>query len=178
MPALHRARRASAAEKVLEQVRSRDRDLQKNIGGFSPRTSWIQYPSGSPSLSGNTPGIITTPSTPQDSPTITESRRYSIMSPLTHEPPNSPVINKVPLPPRPRLSRSPSAPVLQNGQNATTVTIPPFPPELLPLLDGEHHTDELAVRFGAGWPLLQQWLVAIGGGNGDGDLGRVSIIYR
>ncbi|KIM62127.1 hypothetical protein SCLCIDRAFT_120438 [Scleroderma citrinum Foug A] len=52
------------------------------------------------------------------------------------------------------------------------------PPELMPLLDGEHHTDELATRFEAGWPLLQQWLVAIGGGKGNGDFGRVVIIYR
>jgi len=52
------------------------------------------------------------------------------------------------------------------------------PPELMPLLDGEHHSDELATRFEAGWPQLQQWLVAIGGGKGNGDFGRVVIIYR
>jgi hypothetical protein len=49
---------------------------------------------------------------------------------------------------------------------------------LLPLLDGEHHTDELATRFETGWPLLEQWLIAAGGGKGDGDFGRVLIIYR
>lgn len=56
----------------------------------------------------------------------------------------------------------------------------PPPPELLPLLDGDHHTDELCTRFEVGWPQLQQWLVTIGGGKGDGDedFGRVSIIYR
>jgi hypothetical protein len=54
----------------------------------------------------------------------------------------------------------------------------PYPPDLLPLLDGEHHTDELSTRFEAGWPLLEQWLVAAGGGKGDGDFGRVSIVYR
>lgn len=58
---------------------------------------------------------------------------------------------------------------------ASTVSVPP---ELLPLLDGEHHTDELATRFEAGWPLLEQWLIAVGGGKGDGDFGRVLIIYR
>ncbi|KAI4525029.1 nitrogen permease regulator 2 [Schizophyllum commune Loenen D] len=53
------------------------------------------------------------------------------------------------------------------------------PPELIPLLDGEHHTDELSVRFEAGWPLLQQWLAVAGGGTGeDGDFGRVCVIYR
>jgi len=46
--------------------------------------------------------------------------------------------------------------------------------ELLDLLDGEHHTDELAVRFEAGWPLLQEWLEMID----DGQTGRVLIIYR
>lgn len=60
----------------------------------------------------------------------------------------------------------------------TKTAVPPFPSELLPLLDGEHHTDELATRFQVGWPLLEQWLIAIGGGKGEGDFGRVLIIYR
>ncbi|KAF9469160.1 nitrogen permease regulator 2-domain-containing protein [Collybia nuda] len=55
---------------------------------------------------------------------------------------------------------------------------PAYPPELLELLDGEHHTDELAVRFEAGWPVLERWLAAAGGGASDGDLGRVCVIYR
>ncbi|KNZ78400.1 Nitrogen permease regulator 2 like protein [Termitomyces sp. J132] len=54
----------------------------------------------------------------------------------------------------------------------------PYPSDFLTLLDGEHHTDELAVRFEAGWPLLEQWLVHAGGGAGDGDFGKVCIIYR
>ena len=54
----------------------------------------------------------------------------------------------------------------------------PFPSDLLPLLDGEHHTDELATRFQVGWPLLEHWLIEIGGGKGEGDFGRVLIIYR
>ncbi len=53
-----------------------------------------------------------------------------------------------------------------------------IPPGLIPLLDGDRHTDELSVRFEVGWPLLEQWLIAIGGGKGDGDYGRVAIIYR
>ncbi|KIJ69264.1 hypothetical protein HYDPIDRAFT_24114 [Hydnomerulius pinastri MD-312] len=85
---------------------------------------------------------------------------------------------------RPRPSRSPSAPIVpqihtsfsQGSLQAPNVPAPP--PEMIPLLDGEHHTDELSTRFEAGWPLLQQWLVAIGGGKGDGEFGRVSIIYR
>lgn len=92
---------------------------------------------------------------------------------------------------RPRMTRSPSAPAI--SQRKTSIgaaslavmlnsTPPPsslmYPPELAGLLDGEHHTDGLATRFEAGWPLLERWLVAIGGGSGEGDFGRVVIIYR
>ncbi|KAF8559796.1 NPR2-domain-containing protein [Imleria badia] len=85
---------------------------------------------------------------------------------------------------RPRLSRSPSAPLVPqihtsfSQGSGQSLNVPAPPPELIPLLDGEHHTDELSTRFEAGWPLLQQWLAVIGGGGGDGDFGRVSIIYR
>ncbi|KAJ8598032.1 nitrogen permease regulator 2 [Rhizopogon salebrosus TDB-379] len=68
------------------------------------------------------------------------------------------------------LSTSPARP-------PGAANIPP-PPDLLPLLDGDHHTDELCTRFEVGWPQLQQWLVTVGGGKGDGDFGRVSVIYR
>ncbi|KAI0064562.1 nitrogen permease regulator 2 [Artomyces pyxidatus] len=53
-----------------------------------------------------------------------------------------------------------------------------YPEELLPLLDGEHHTDELCTRFEVGWPTLERWLVAAGGGTGSGDFGKVLVIYR
>lgn len=46
------------------------------------------------------------------------------------------------------------------------------------MLDGEHHADELSTEFEAGWPLLERWLTEAGGGSGDGDFGRVAIIYR
>ncbi|KAJ6502441.1 nitrogen permease regulator 2-domain-containing protein [Mycena sanguinolenta] len=178
-PITGRARRASAAEKVLEQLRSRD--IQKT--GGSPRTSWIHYTNESePGI-----GIIATTTTPQDTPVRTggsESRRQSL-SLFPANPPPSPVLAKATVtatltpPSRPRLSRSPSAPVPQvrNGVE-NWVTTPPYPKDLLPLLDGEHHTDELAVRFEAGWPLLEQWLLTIGGGDGPGDFGRVAMIYR
>lgn len=52
------------------------------------------------------------------------------------------------------------------------------PSELPDLLDGEHHTDELATKFEVGWPMLQKWLVAIGEGSEDGDFGRVVMVYR
>jgi hypothetical protein len=53
-----------------------------------------------------------------------------------------------------------------------------YPPALVPLLDGEHHTDELCCRFEVGWPTLERWLLAVGEGSGDGDFGKVLIIYR
>lgn len=47
------------------------------------------------------------------------------------------------------------------------------------MLDGEHHTDELCVKYEVGWPLLEQWLRTIGGGSDGGDdYGRVVIICR
>jgi hypothetical protein len=74
------------------------------------------------------------------------------------------------------LSNSPSQRNLAQGQ--LRVVAPVYPPDIESLLDGEHHTDELGTRFEAGWPLLEKWLVAVGGGKGDGDFGRVCIIYR
>ncbi|KIY53935.1 nitrogen permease regulator 2, partial [Fistulina hepatica ATCC 64428] len=50
-----------------------------------------------------------------------------------------------------------------------------WPPELKRLLDGEHHTDELSVKFEVSWPQLEQWLMEIGN---EDDVGGVSIIYR
>lgn len=53
-----------------------------------------------------------------------------------------------------------------------------YPPEFPKFLDGMHHTDELATHFEAGWPTIEKWLIALGGGQGNGDYGRVAIIYR
>lgn len=66
----------------------------------------------------------------------------------------------------------------QQQQGSSTVLSVSYPPELVELLDGEHHTDELCTRFEVGWPMMEQWLTAIGGGKGEGDLGKVLIIYR
>ncbi|KAJ7741526.1 NPR2-domain-containing protein [Mycena maculata] len=174
-----RTRRASAAEKVLEQLRNRD--IQQ-IGG-SPRTSWIHYTNESePGI-----GITATTTTPHGSPVPvraggSESRRQSL-SFFPANPPPSPILAKATVSAtltlsRPRLSRSPSTSALQTRTGVEGLAGTPFPRELLSLLDGEHHTDELAVRFEAGWPLLEQWLLAIGGGEGPDDFGRVAIIYR
>ncbi|CAE6437572.1 unnamed protein product [Rhizoctonia solani] len=55
-----------------------------------------------------------------------------------------------------------------------------IPPELEAFLDGTHHADELCVKFGVSWQILERWLSLLGGGNGTGeDMGRrVMIIYR
>ncbi|CAE6479796.1 unnamed protein product [Rhizoctonia solani] len=55
-----------------------------------------------------------------------------------------------------------------------------IPPELEALLDGTHHADELCVKFGVSWQILERWLSLLGGGNGTPeDMGRrVMIIYR
>ena len=87
---------------------------------------------------------------------------------------------------RPRLSRSPSFPAIKPQTNGGAAASAPvmvsqplaYPPALVPLLDGEHHADELCCQFEVGWPTLERWLVAVGGGLGDGDFGKVLIIYR
>ncbi|KAG5730919.1 Nitrogen permease regulator 2 like protein [Termitomyces sp. T112] len=171
--ATNRARRASAAEKVLEQLRNRS-DLQKPLTSIvgSPRTAWGHYHE-----------CVTTPTfptaaIPQDGHGSRRpgSRRQSLITPIG--PPPSPVVPKVGLPTsnltglRSRLSWN------QNTSQLGVSGMRPYPSDFLTLLDGEHHTDELAVRFEAGWPLLEQWLVHAGGGAGDGDFGKVCIIYR
>lgn len=77
---------------------------------------------------------------------------------------------------RPRLSRSPSIPLA-----ALQLPGPPYPPDLLKMLDGEHHTDEICTKFEVGWPMLEHWLSIVGGGGEEGeegDYGRVVMIYR
>ncbi|KAF5381045.1 hypothetical protein D9615_004038 [Tricholomella constricta] len=173
--ATHRARRASAAEKVLEQLRSRS-DIQKSSSGpivGSPRASWIHFQQKDEGIN---PPITAIASQDVHAPRRPESRRQSLITPIG--PPPSPVLPKSALP------TSSSALLRQRPSWSQTMPQPgisgirPFPAELLTMLDGEHHTDELAVRFEAAWPVLEQWLVVAGGGGGDGDFGRVCIIYR
>ncbi|KAK0503410.1 nitrogen permease regulator 2-domain-containing protein [Armillaria luteobubalina] len=178
----YRPRRPSAAEKVLEQLKTRD---QQQLSS-SPRISWIHQPSGSPS--NLHPGITATSSTPQDSSPSSskfgsvESRRQSAVLVPPAAPPSSPNLPKATLttpgPVKPRISRSPSAPL--DGQMPTTGGHLPlnYPAQLLPLLDGEHHTDELSVRFEIGWAYLEQWLIAAGRGQGNGDYGQIQMIFR
>ena len=110
-------------------------------------------------------------------------------------PPSSPVMNAHPVPLYVRSSGPPPTPIQQSQRTSRTsfgsggiglgvdsgigaVSTLVVPSELAQLLDGEHHTDELATKFEAGWPMLQKWLVAIGEGSGDGDFGRVVMVYR
>lgn len=110
-------------------------------------------------------------------------------------PPSSPVMAAHSIPPYVRSSDLPSVPIQQSHRvsrasfsssvaglgmdsSAGTISTLVVPSELPQMLDGEHHTDELATKFEAGWPMLQRWLVAIGGGTGDGDFGRIVMVYR
>ncbi|EAU88817.2 nitrogen permease regulator Npr2 [Coprinopsis cinerea okayama7 len=203
MSATSRARRASAAEKILEQLRNRD--IQKSGSGtgvHSPRlgTSWVNYhgrdrednhpPPSSSVNQGSIANSYTSTTTAasystvrylHDSPSKPnggggrESRRTSLVSPTV--PPPSPVLPKVTLTPSrpPRMTRSPS---MHHPHVCGHGRPPPYPPQLIPLLDGDHHTDEIGVILGCGWPQLEEWLVAVGGGQGNGDLGDVVVIYR
>lgn len=160
-------REASAAEKVLEKVRNRDRTLQQSLH----QSTGVRVPSKSPTRSTIPPDHSPIPQL-QPPRGASDLRRRSVISPSTAAPPNSPTIAKKGLPSRPKISQPPAT------SAAPTVYTSTYPPDLLALLDGEHHTDELSVRFESGWPLLERWLVTIGGGQGSGDFGRVSLIYR
>lgn len=85
-------------------------------------------------------------------------------------------------PTRPRVSRSPTSfttalPGLPGSGSGFGIMLP-VPSGLKDLLDGTRHTDELGVKFELGWPTLERYLVTIGGGKGEGDFGRVQVIYR
>jgi hypothetical protein len=172
--------RTSAAEKVLEQLRF------KTLPRAGPSPIMRQPP-----LSPDGPER----SHERHSRILSDTRRQSTyQQPTNHVPPPSSVTGSQSIahrhssesqnafPARTRLSRSPSTSRTRalNSQGSSDPMNTPPPPELLPLLDGDHHTDELCTRFEVGWPQLQRWLVTIGGGkgDGDGDFGRVSIIYR
>lgn len=120
-------------------------------------------------------------------------------------PPPSPVLPKATLtmPSRPKMSRSPSAQQVgqiqgiapggsygqgtsmsqgsasQSGQGRLAASSGlQYPSELIQLLDGEHHSDELCTRFEVGWPLLERWLQLIGGGEIGSEEAKVVVIFR
>jgi len=160
-------RKSSAAEQILEKLQSQ------------PRAGTISGPRTSPMRHVREDSQATFPRT-----TLPGSRRNSLTTFFNFVNPSNPAGPLSPVLPRPRFSRSPSAPhavpqiQTSNSQGSIAASTISVLPDLLPLLDGEHHTDELATRFEVGWPLLEQWLIAAGGGKGDGDFGRVLIIHR
>lgn len=120
-------------------------------------------------------------------------------------PPPSPVLPKATLtmPSRPKMSRSPSAQQVgqiqgiapggsygqstsmsqgsasQSGQGRLAASSGlQYPSELIQLLDGEHHSDELCTKFEVGWPLLERWLELIGGGEIGSEEATVVVIFR
>ena len=169
-------RRSSAAETSLEMLRNRDGGKPLGDRGYQTMSR----------LSGM--GALKGAARQHDTTTILPSGRHPVSSspdgfergilaaagggsdPLESEQSSG---GRSALLVRPRLAREPSqAPALQ-GPAAQ------FPPELLSLLDGEHHTDEICTRFEVGWPVLRQWLFAAGGATeGDEEYGNISIIYR
>lgn len=196
-PVTQTERKTSAAESALELLRTKHQTGRTSSTGSSKtspansiiierhtRTSSEQSQRAQPPnfrsiLSKISQGVPTTPVT--HSATSSEASYSAVQAKLTS---------------RPRTTRSPSAPAVSHRKtslgavglatnlNPTSPPPPPppssliLPPQLAGLLDGEHHTDELATRFEAGWPLLEQWLVSIGGSSGNGDFGRVVMIYR
>ncbi|KXN92240.1 hypothetical protein AN958_08693 [Leucoagaricus sp. SymC.cos] len=196
-----RARRASAAEKILEQLRNRDKTAaaaaaaqQSGMGGYaSPRNSWIpfQHRDSHQLSSGggghNTSGSITPTHTAGGTGGFRRPERRQSLN--NAAPPPSPIQSKATLttPSRPRISRSPSAQQLNQtqGQGSQSMQVRSvlgggleYPEKLIPLLDGEHHTDELCTKFEVGWPLLERWLELIGGGEIGSEEGRVVVIHR
>ncbi|KAG0699675.1 nitrogen permease regulator 2-domain-containing protein [Suillus ampliporus] len=178
MEATRAYHRTSAAEKVLEQLRS------KTLPRAAPNPTLRQPPLSPEGHERNHE---------RRSRVLSDTRRHSVFQqPTNYAASSSNVAGNQTIarrnsselqntfPARPRPSRSPSTSHTHalNSQGSSGAMNTPPPPELLPLLDGEHHTDELGTHFEVGWPQLQQWLVTIGGGKGDGDFGRVAIIYR
>lgn len=171
-PVPHRARRASAAESSLEQLRNRE---------TAPRKSTPLEQLFSPRLANTVPSSLTTSNVLQTPRPLTREPSSASGTGPADQRGHSPT-SLLPAHPgllRPRVERSPSAPaVSQVHAQSQLHTVPAYPKELLALLDGEHHTDELCARFEVGWPMLRQWLAIAGGGKGDGDFGQVAIIYR
>jgi len=198
-------RKPSAAESALELLRNqhqrRRADSAATTKGHSPKEGLVFARRSSEK--GNERGERGSdgPSTRQPPQNLRSMlSKLSQGLPGSHPPdppapPSSPVLTTHPIPLYVRSSGLPPTPVQQSQRTSKTsfgsgvvgfgmdssfgaVSTLVVPSELAQLLDGEHHTDELATKFEAGWPMLQQWLMAIGGGSGDGDFGRVVMVYR
>lgn len=170
---LNAQRRTSAAEKVLEQLHVRGSIPTPRV----PTASSASLDGGGGNYLGRPIGRQRVNSDTQQQFTLHSSAFSSAASEVGEGIKRSSIYNPTFGPMSTSrsagASRSPSVITVQqihtpSPQGSVQTLLTP-PPELMPLLDGEHHTDELATRFEAGWPLLQQWLVAIGGGKGNGD---------
>ncbi|OJT07836.1 Nitrogen permease regulator 2 -like protein [Trametes pubescens] len=166
-------RRVSAAESSLEQLRTRDG--RKPLQDKAYQTMSRLYPRASEAVAQNLKG----PERFSHASTryISSSSPDALASALNAEPLESEHSSGGRsttlglFRPRTSLSCEPSHGMLQGAA--------PFPAELLPWLDGEHHTDEICTHYEVGWPVLRQWLFAAGGGEeGSDEYGRISIIYR
>lgn len=198
-------RKPSAAESALEMLRNQHQRRRANSAatttGHSPKEGLVfarrsaekgtergeRGPDG--------PGIRQPPQNLRSMLSKLSQGLPGSQPPDPPAPPSSPVMNTHPTPLYVRSSGPPPTPTQQSQRTSKTsfgsgvaslgmdwavgaVSTLVVPSELAQLLDGEHHTDELATKFEAGWPMLQKWLVAIGGGGGDGDFGRVVMVYR
>lgn len=180
-PPIYSQRRTSAAEKALEQLHM---SLQRTASTSSTRAQIVSSASpdeGSGSHQARPFGRHRVNSDTRRHSTPFQYGTSEINEGLKRVSLYNPSVT-VPAPRSTVISRSPSVTATQQTYTPSTQGSPqmfnPPPSELTPMLDGEHHTDELSTHFEVGWPLLQQWLTTIGGGKGDGDFGRVVMIYR
>lgn len=187
-----RVRRMSAAERVLEQLRSRDRVRRTSnpntaaaaghpsSANVHAASAWLHRPRKDEEYFANIPHNFASQGSDSD-PNQPRRRLSTLTPPQLPAPQSAQTLRPPPPTARPRMSRSPSAPHIFQRRSAgesSQLLRPKFPPEFLAMLDGEHHTDELSVKFNVGWPVLEQWLVEAGGGEESGDHGQIAMIYR
>lgn len=177
-------RRSSAAESSLEMLRSHETRKQLGVRAYQTMSRLHASRAEAGALRGTStgrPGDIGTGVLPTARYTVSSSPDAfdrGLPGPRgagSSDPPESEQSSggRSALLTRSRLTRESSQTRLLQGP------VSQFPPELLPLLDGEHHTDEICTRFEVGWPVLRQWLFAAGGAKeGDEEYGNISIIYR
>ncbi|KAI6036335.1 nitrogen permease regulator 2-domain-containing protein [Pisolithus microcarpus] len=180
-PLVYSRRRTSAAEKALEQLHS---TLSRTASTSSARAQIVSSASpdeGSGSYQARPFGRHRVNSDTRRQSTLFQHGTFDVSEGLKRASLYNPSV-VVPTPRSTGISRSPSVTTTQQTYTPSSQGSPlifnPLPPELTPMLNGEHHTDELSTHFEVGWPLLQQWLTAIGGGKGNGDFGEVVMIYR
>ena len=171
------ARRASAAESSLELLRNRDARKPLHDRAYQTMSRLYAQRQAAPARGDVPPsgGPAVAPRHPVSSSPDGLEGRAVLSDPVDSEQ-SSGGRSGLLAARQSRIGREPSAP---HGQLQGPAQ---FPLELLPLLDGEHHTDEICTRFEVGWPMLRQWLFAAGGAQegdeGDEEYGQISIIYR